>query len=75
MILARSCRAPDNDERIRQYDDRLRRHGDFHPREHAWRVAKGVKVQAEVVRFPIPRHKSLVVIPQKKRARRAKGAK
>jgi hypothetical protein len=75
MIATRSCYAPDNAARIRDYDERLRHDSDYHHLSHAGRVARGVRLQGELVRLPIPRHRALVVIPQKKRARRAKVAK
>jgi hypothetical protein len=75
VIATRSCRAPNNAERVREYDERLRRESAYHHLTHAGRVARGVKLQGELVRLPIPRHRALVVIPQKKRARRAKVAK
>jgi hypothetical protein len=62
LIATRSCQPIDNDERVRQYDDRVRKQPGFHPREYAWRIAAGVRDKGEIIRFPIPRHRALVVI-------------
>jgi hypothetical protein len=70
VIATRSCRAPDNATRVREYDERLRHQPDHSYLAHAGRVARGVKLQGELIRLPIPRHRALVVAGKVKRPRR-----
>jgi hypothetical protein len=61
MIAARTCHAPSNRERVDDYLDRVKHRADFDHLIHASRVAKGVRVQGELVRLPIPRHRALTI--------------
>ncbi len=60
MIATRSCRAPDNAERVRLYRERVTHQRDYHYLSEAGRIASGVRLQGELVRLPVPRHRALV---------------
>jgi hypothetical protein len=69
-MISRSCAVKSNPERVREYDERLRHQPDHSYLAHAGRVARGVKLQGELIRLPIPRHRALVVAGKVKRPRR-----
>jgi hypothetical protein len=74
MIATRSCRSPNNAERVREYDERLRHQTDHSYLAHAGRVARGVQLQGQLVRLPIPRHRALVPIGKVRRSKARKVA-
>jgi hypothetical protein len=67
MIASRSCYSPNNDERVRAYNERLHAQHDHSYLVHAGRVASGVRTQAELIRLPIPKHRALVAVSKVKR--------
>jgi len=65
------CNPLSKDDRLRQFYARL----DIPEEELLRRQAVGLRVREQIVRraFQIPRHRSLVVVEQPKRKRRARG--
>jgi hypothetical protein len=60
-ILTRATHEPSKRDRLIDYSTRLIDTPDFDHLYHGARIERGRKVQDNIVRLPIPRHRALIV--------------